>query len=313
MKKIVKAQMSKGNMQEMIQQNAFAITYTDDTGDVINVSDDEDLFTAYEVAETCLGNQLKLNVKPREAEDADMSSLVDASLQKSIIKASPSQEANEGEKASESSQMIAEDDKLHVSQIRAAIQDNILDNDQDMLHEDDDSSDSDAEQINPQKKDEKKHKKIKKDKKKDKNGGLPRKTFKKLIKKELEKQQKTIMENLMNCPQISEMVDQADAEKIINQDSEKNANQVVHANVACDGCNVSPIVGPRFKCSICKNFDYCQTCEERRGHEHAFLKIANPSQAPKAIFMVIDENVPNANADLEQDQNTFFRCMGPQQ
>jgi len=50
------------------------ITYTDDVGDVINVSDDEDLFVAYEVAASSMNNQIKFLVQPRKkAENAVMS------------------------------------------------------------------------------------------------------------------------------------------------------------------------------------------------------------------------------------------------
>ena len=43
------------------------ITYQDEVGDVINVSDDEDLLTAYEIAETSMAGQLKFFIKPRQA------------------------------------------------------------------------------------------------------------------------------------------------------------------------------------------------------------------------------------------------------
>jgi len=61
-------------------------------------------------------------------------------------------------------------------------------------------------------------------------------------------------------------------------------------NVECDGCGVCPIVGPRYKCSVRKNFDLCSKCEERGEHPYAFLKINNPDQAPTAIQVVLDEN-----------------------
>lgn len=53
LKKIVKTQMSKKGtfMEKLIASEAYSITYTDDCGDVINVSDDEDLMAAFEVAE----------------------------------------------------------------------------------------------------------------------------------------------------------------------------------------------------------------------------------------------------------------------
>ena len=58
LKSIVKTQMCNGKSQsldQLIKTESYCIQYVDDTGDVINVSDDEDLNTAYEVAENFLG------------------------------------------------------------------------------------------------------------------------------------------------------------------------------------------------------------------------------------------------------------------
>jgi len=65
---------------------------------------------------------------------------------------------------------------------------------------------------------------------------------------------------------------------------------VQHLNVACDGCGASPIIGIRYKCSVCKNFDFCETCEERVDHEHAFIKINRPEQAPEMIVTGVNED-----------------------
>ena len=62
LKQTVKAQMSKGEAQQFVKDGQFAITYEDDTGDVINVSDDDDLQSAYEVAESCMNKQLKFKI-----------------------------------------------------------------------------------------------------------------------------------------------------------------------------------------------------------------------------------------------------------
>ena len=59
-----------------------------------------------------------------------------------------------------------------------------------------------------------------------------------------------------------------------------------------------PVVGVRYKCSICKDYDFCARCEEATDHEHPFLKIYRPEQAPTAVFTVIDENM-KGNADIE--------------
>ena len=33
-------------------------------------------------------------------------------------------------------------------------------------------------------------------------------------------------------------------------------NKIVHKNVICDGCGMKPLVGIRYKCKTCDNFDY---------------------------------------------------------
>lgn len=46
-----------------------------------------------------------------------------------------------------------------------------------------------------------------------------------------------------------------------------------HASVTCDGCNMHPLKGPRFKCMVCANYDLCGECFARKssanGGEHA--------------------------------------------
>lgn len=101
-------------------------------------------------------------------------------------------------------------------------------------------------------------------------GGLPRKQFKRLIKKEMNKQCKGIFENLMGCKDIG--APSGSESDQINSAANEPA-KAVHERVECDGCGVAPITGVRYKCSVCKDFDYCSICEERRGHDHAFLKI----------------------------------------
>lgn len=62
------------------------------------------------------------------------------------------------------------------------------------------------------------------------------------------------------------------------QSEEKSDAAAVHANVTCDGCEVSPITGVRFKCIVCNNFDLCSKCEEANVHDlkHPLLKIKVP-------------------------------------
>jgi exonuclease VII large subunit len=62
-------------------------------------------------------------------------------------------------------------------------------------------------------------------------------------------------------------------------------NKKVHTGIHCNGCGVNPIVGNRFKCAICDNFDYCEKCESlnKDSHKHPFIKIYSPENAPVEI------------------------------
>jgi len=62
----------------------------------------------------------------------------------------------------------------------------------------------------------------------------------------------------------------------------ENSNvKVIHYSVQCDGCKVSPVVGIRYKCTICNNFDYCEKCEATKEHVHSFIKIKTSSNSFK--------------------------------
>ena len=48
----------------------------------------------------------------------------------------------------------------------------------------------------------------------------------------------------------------------------------VHVGVKCDGCGVSPVVGPRWSCKDCGDFDYCNACYHTEVHAklHKFVR-----------------------------------------
>ncbi len=68
-----------------------------------------------------------------------------------------------------------------------------------------------------------------------------------------------------------------------------NKDQVVHKGYVCDGCGTSPIVGVCYKCSVCKDFDFCSKCEDTIPHPHPFLKLKSPAQRPHVIFTAVNE------------------------
>ena len=55
--------------------------------------------------------------------------------------------------------------------------------------------------------------------------------------------------------------------------------KTTHKGVKCDKCGKNPIIGYRYKCSICKDFNLCDTCElknsETQEHKHNFIKMRN--------------------------------------
>ncbi|XP_071941936.1 next to BRCA1 gene 1 protein-like [Antedon mediterranea] len=58
------------------------------------------------------------------------------------------------------------------------------------------------------------------------------------------------------------------------------SNQVIciHRGIICDGCN-NQIVGIRYKCGNCEDFDLCETCElidSIHNPDHVFVKIRRP-------------------------------------
>ena len=50
-------------------------------------------------------------------------------------------------------------------------------------------------------------------------------------------------------------------------------DKVIHDEIQCKGCGMVPIIGIRYKCAECENFNYCQKCEEMGRHPHLFYKI----------------------------------------
>ena len=56
----------------------------------------------------------------------------------------------------------------------------------------------------------------------------------------------------------------------------KNVNKsqikTVHKNISCNECKKNPIVGVRYKCLECFDYNLCDECEKIINHEHNFLK-----------------------------------------
>ncbi|XP_042304522.1 sequestosome-1 isoform X1 [Sceloporus undulatus] len=62
--------------------------------------------------------------------------------------------------------------------------------------------------------------------------------------------------------------------------SQERPSSMVHPNVICDGCD-GPVVGTRFKCTVCPDYDLCSTCEGKGTHkEHHMIMFPSPLVYP---------------------------------
>ncbi|GLD93914.1 hypothetical protein PINS_up002519 [Pythium insidiosum] len=72
----------------------------------------------------------------------------------------------------------------------------------------------------------------------------------------------------------------------------------IHFGIVCDGCEMSPIAGVRFKSFVTNDFDLCETCEaigDWASHE-PFIKINEPSKAPRMLIVDRPRFHPRARA-----------------
>ena len=63
--------------------------------------------------------------------------------------------------------------------------------------------------------------------------------------------------------------------KKINKCNENKAI-VAHRNIVCDGCNAHPIIGKRFNCMKCPDYDLCEKCEAQNIHNHPMIRLNTP-------------------------------------
>jgi len=80
----------------------------------------------------------------------------------------------------------------------------------------------------------------------------------------------------------------------------------IHYGIACDGCNISPITGARFKCNECEDFDFCQTCYEKSQHDksHEFTAINVPTCPFKTTTQSTTQQTPVTTTTSTTTTNT---------
>lgn len=61
--------------------------------------------------------------------------------------------------------------------------------------------------------------------------------------------------------------------EFLKKKAEDQAN-VVHPDIICDGCEMDPIKGIRYKSAVLPDYDLCEGCESKS--EYPLLKIRQP-------------------------------------
>lgn len=84
--------------------------------------------------------------------------------------------------------------------------------------------------------------------------------------------------------------------------SAESQHDQCHRNVRCDGCDVSPVIGVRYKCAVCPDFDVCSRCVERleessrlgrdsfHPSNHHFIRIGNPVESNSPTVAPVLQN-----------------------
>ena len=85
----------------------------------------------------------------------------------------------------------------------------------------------------------------------------------------------------INKTKINELEKENKELKVEKNLIENSKCKTVHTNIKCMHCFINPIIGYRYKCSLCENSEYnlCQQCYEKnsenRKHPHFFYLIKN--------------------------------------
>jgi hypothetical protein len=109
---------------------------------------------------------------------------------------------------------------------------------------------------------------------------------------------------------------------ILENQNKSNINKckTIHNGIKCDNCYKNPIVGYRYKCLTCKEFNLCEECEEANersnAHPHLFIKMAKYVQdinkiSPKeTVFNFNDiDNFKKEKGKLKNNEDNEFQII----
>ncbi|CAF3314541.1 unnamed protein product [Rotaria sp. Silwood2] len=89
------------------------------------------------------------------------------------------------------------------------------------------------------------------------------------------------------------------------QTHDQHSNKNIHINIICDGCEMSPIKGDRYKCLFCPDIDFCQSCQPANrtnydsNHEynHPLLCIKDSDVYAKSLYLHNRSDISHKNIE----------------
>ena len=137
----------------------------------------------------------------------------------------------------------------------------------------------------------------------------------------IQKQNQTILENYIkkyNDLEEKRQLENSKLSQMIISDKNrinKTICNTVHNNIKCEHCFMEPIVGFRYKCSVCSNYNLCEKCEEKneetQNHSHDFIKIRN-EEKDKDINkdeIINDECFNSSDKKPQENENYSFEIL----
>ena len=89
--------------------------------------------------------------------------------------------------------------------------------------------------------------------------------------------------------------EESETEMRIDRDNEQRNQSItypkkvgVHSGITCSECGMSPILGVRYRCYVCVNYNQCSACECECLHPHPMIKIRIPQMA---VYLEVREIV----------------------
>lgn len=122
-----------------------------------------------------------------------------------------------------------------------------------------------------------------------------------IVKKKLKELEDKLVDELYNNSMMEIEKSKFDFKNKSHEKLENN-NEQIHKGIFCNKCG-KEIIGKRFKCVQCNNFNLCQFCENDYIHDikHIMVSIIYPIQNESELLSKLDKNLSYKNQNLNYD------------